>query len=106
VGLWLAYSAIFATPAGEMNDIALAVSAVASIVLAIWARQTDPAGWHSATNLVLGAILLFVAVMRWTVQVPSLLSFWVILFIAIAIAIIAFWAVLYRPEPLRSPAPS
>ena len=104
VGLSLAYSAIFAPPAGEMNNIALAVSAVAVIVLARWARQTDMAAWHSAANPVLGAILLFAAVLRWAVEVPSLLSFWVTLLVAIAI--IAFWAILCRPEPLRSPTSS
>lgn len=37
VGLWLAYSAIFANPAGAMNNVALAAAAVAVIVLAVWA---------------------------------------------------------------------
>ena len=44
VGLWFAYSAIFADPAGAMNNVALAAGAVAVIVFAIWARQTDSLG--------------------------------------------------------------
>jgi len=106
VGLWLAYSVIFAMPTGEMNNIALAVSAVAVMVLAAWARRTDSAGWYTATNLVLGAILLLAAVVRWAVEVASLVSFWAILLIGITIAIIALWAVLYRPQAPRSLASS
>jgi hypothetical protein len=52
-GLWLAYSAIFANPAGAMRNTGLAAGAVAIIVFAVWARQTDPMGWQSATNIVL-----------------------------------------------------
>lgn len=102
-GLWLAYSVIFATPAGDMSNIGLAISSVAVIVFAVWARQTDPAGWQSATNIVLGAVLLLEAVGRWVVEVAPLVSFWSILLIGIAIAILALWSMLYRPEATRSP---
>jgi hypothetical protein len=106
VGLGLAYSAIFATPPGNMNNTWLAISSVAIIVLAAWARQTDPAGWQSATNFVLGVVLLLEAAARWVVEVAPLVSFWSILLIAIAIAIMALWSVLYQPDAARSPASS
>jgi hypothetical protein len=106
VGLWLAYSAIFATPAGNMNNTGLTISSVAVIVLAAWARQTDPAGWQSATNLVLGVVLLLVAAVRWAADVAPLVSFWSILLIGITIAIVALWSMLYRPDATRSPASS
>lgn len=105
VGLWLAYSVVFATPAGEVSNIALAVSGIAVVAFAAWARQTDAAGWYSATNLVLGGIVLLGAVVRWAVELTPLVSFWAILLLGITISIIALWAVLYRPEPAR-PAPS
>jgi len=105
IGLWLAYSVIFAMPAGEVSNIALAVSGIAVIALATWARHTDARGWYSATNLVMGGIVLLGALVRWAVEVTALVSFWAILLLGIAIAIIALWAVLYRPEPAR-PAPS
>jgi hypothetical protein len=104
VGLWLAYSAIFATPAGNMSNTWLAISSVAVIVLAAWARQSDPAGWQSATNLVLGGALLLEAAARWAIEVAPLVSFWSILLIGIAIAIMAIWSMLYRPDRARSPA--
>jgi len=69
VGLWLAYSAIFANPAGAMNNAALAAAAVAVVFFAVWARQTDALGWQSGTNTVLAAVLLVLAVLRWVIGV-------------------------------------
>ena len=106
VGLWLAYSAIFAIPAGNMNNVALAAAAVAIIVLAVWARQSDRMGWQSGTNLVLGFVLLLVAAVRWAVNVAPLVCFWMILLTGIAVAILAMWSMLYRPETTRSAASS
>jgi hypothetical protein len=97
VGLWLAYSAIFANPAGAMNNAALAADAVAVIVFAVWARQTDSLGWQSGTNIVLAAVLLVLAALRWAIGVAPLVSFWIILLAGIAIAIAAMWSTLYRP---------
>jgi hypothetical protein len=106
IGLWLAYSAIFANPAGAMNNVALAAAAIAVIVFAVWARQTDPLGWQSGTNIVLAAVLLVVAVLRWLIGVAPLVSFWVVLLAGIAIAIAAMWSVLYRPATARTAASS
>ena len=106
IGLWLAYSAIFANPAGAMNNVALAAAAIAVIVFAVWARQTDPLGWQSGTNIVLAAVLLVVAVLRWLIGVAPLVSFWVVLLAGIAIAIAAIWSVLYRPATAPTAASS
>ena len=100
VGLWLAYSAIFANPAGAMNNVALAAAAV--IVFAVWARQTDRMRWQSETNIVLGVVLLLVAATRWAIGVAPLVSFWIILLVGIAVAIAAMWSMLYRPETAQS----
>jgi len=106
VGLWLAYSAIFANPAGAMNNAALAAAAIVVIVFAVWARQTDPLGWQSGTNIVLAAVLLAVAVVRWAIGVAPLVCFWIILLAGIAVAIVAMWSLLYRPQTARSAASS
>jgi len=105
VGLWLAYSAIFSTPAGDMNNVALAAAAVAVIVFAVWARQTDRMGWQSGANIVLAAVLLVLALGRWVIGVVPLVCFWITLLGGIAVAIAAMWSMLYRPErvhPLAS----
>ena len=106
VGLWLAYSAIFANPPGAMNNVALATSAVAVIVFAVWARQSDPMGWPSGTNIVLGAVLLLVAATRWAIGVAPLVCFWIILLVGTAVAIAAMWSMLYRPDMAQPRAPS
>lgn len=97
VGLWLAYSAIFANPAGAMNNVGLAGSAIAVIAFAVWARQSDLMDWPSGTNIVLGAALLLVAATRWAIGVAPLVCFWIILLVGIAVAIAAMWSMLYRP---------
>jgi hypothetical protein len=102
VGLWLAYSAIFANPAGAMNNVALAASAIAIIIFAVWARQSDSLGWQSGTNIVLAAVLLAVAVVRWAIGVAPLVCFWIILLVGISVAIVAMWSLLYRPQMSRS----
>jgi hypothetical protein len=104
VGLWLAYSAIFANPAGDMNNASLAVAAVAVVVFAVWARQTDRMRWQSGTNIVLAAVLFVVAVVRWVISVAPLVSFWIILLVGIAVAIAAMWSMLYRPDTAQSRA--
>ena len=106
VGLWLAYSAIFANPAGAMNNVALAAAAVTVIVFAVWARQTDTLGWQSGTNIVLAAVLLVLAALSWLIGVAPLVSFWIILLAGIAIAIASMWSVLYRPATARTAASS
>jgi len=106
VGLWLAYSAIFANPAGAMDNVVLAAAAVAIIVLAGWARRTDPLAWQSGTNIVLGASLLAMAVVRWVIGVAPLVSFWIILLAGIAVGIMAMWSLIYRPQMTRSGASS
>jgi len=106
VGLWLAYSAIFANPAGAMNNAALAAAAIIVVVSAVWARQTDRMAWPSATNIVLGVVLLVVAALRWVIGVAPLVSFWIILLFGIAVAIAAMWSMLYRPEMAQARASS
>ena len=106
VGLWLAYSAIFANPAGAMNNILLTGAAVAIIVFAVWARRTDSLAWQSGTNIVLGASLLAMAVVRWVIGVAPLVSFWIILLAGIAVGIMAMWSLIYRPQMTRSGASS
>jgi hypothetical protein len=102
VGLWLAYSAIFANPTGDMNNASLAVAAVAVVVFALWARQTDRMRWQSGTNIVLAAALFVMAVVRRMIGVAPLVCFWIILLSGIAIAIAAMWSILYRPETAQS----
>jgi hypothetical protein len=89
-----------------MNNAALVADAVAVIVFAVWARQTDSLGWQSGTNIVLAATLVVLAVLRWAIGVAPLVSFWIILLAGIAIAIAAMWSLLYRSAMARTAASS
>jgi hypothetical protein len=98
VGLWLAYSAIFSTPPGNVAGARLALTAVAAIIFAVWARRSDRMTWQSGSNIVLGAVLLVTAGVRRAVALAPLVCFWVVLLSGIAVAIMAMWSLLYRPE--------
>ena len=97
IGLWLAYSAIFSTPAGNVNILQLAIAAVVIIVCTFFARRTDIMGWQSKTNLALGIVLGLLAALRAFYGVTPSASFWVILLAGIAVAITALWSILHRP---------
>jgi hypothetical protein len=55
---------------------------------------------------VLGTVLLLVAAVRWAVELAPLVCFWMILLVGIAVAILAMWSILYRPDTSRSAASS
>ena len=96
-GLWLSYRAIFSIPAGQMSETEMMIAGIAVILLALWARRTDPMTWYSGTCIALGLIVVALSVVRHTIGVEPLVSFWMVLLIGIAIAIIAMWSMLYRP---------
>ena len=102
IGLWLVYRAIFSTPAGDVSQIELMAAGVAVILFALWARRTDFMSWHSGTNIGLAAIILLLAAAHWAGGVDPLVSFWMILLIGIAVAVIAMWSILYQPKELQA----
>jgi hypothetical protein len=81
-----------------MSQIELLAAAIAVILLALWARQTDFMQWNSSTNIVLAALVLLLATAHRLVGVDPLVSFWMLLLIGTAVAISAMWSILYRPK--------
>jgi hypothetical protein len=98
IGLWLAFSAIFATPAGSAGNLSLGLSGAAIAVLAVLAGRMGAMAWQARTNIVLGVILLIYAGVRQYVGGFGVDSFWVDLLGGIAAAIGALWSILYRPD--------
>jgi hypothetical protein len=96
-GLWLLYRAIFSIPIGQMSEAEMMLAGIVVILLALWARRTDSMTWYSGTCVALGLIVVALSVARYTIGVEPLVSFWMVLLIGIAIAIIAMWSMLYRP---------
>src|SRR6516162_1602212 len=97
IGLGVSYFAIFATPSATVPWI-LPVG-VAIVVLALIARRSDFSGWQSATNIVLGIVLLVISVINWAViPVSPLVTFWINLWVGLTVASLALWAALYHPK--------
>src|SRR5579883_1895172 len=98
VGLWLAYVSIFALSSAVTTPWRFIVAALVIIVLAVLARRSDYSGWQSATNIVLALVLAFLMLAEYVVAVPTLVLFWLILWIGLTVASLALWAALYDPE--------
>lgn len=98
IGLWLTYSAIFSKPAGEMNNIELAIAAAVIVVCAFISRRSDRMNWQSTTNIALGLLLGLLAAGRAYFTETPLSPFWTILLTGIAVAILALWSILYRRD--------
>lgn len=98
IGLWLAYCAIFSTAPGEMNNIQLAVAAAVVVVCAFFARRSDAMRWQGTTNIAVGLVLGLLAAERAYLGETPLAPFWILLLGGIAVAIMALWSILYRPD--------
>jgi hypothetical protein len=106
IGLWFAYHAIFATAAGVAGPFETLFAGAAVTLLAAWARRTDLMTWPSATNMVLGLVILALTGVARTIGIDALASFWVLLLAGIAVAIVALWSILYRPDEAAVRRPS
>ncbi len=98
IGLALSYVAIFGMPPGAPITLILAPVGIAIAVLALIARRSDFSGWQSATNSVLGMVLLILALVERAVTVSPLVTFWVELWVGLTVASLALWATLYHPK--------
>jgi hypothetical protein len=98
IGLGVSYVAIFGTPASAPVPSILALVGIAIVVLALIARRTDFSGWQSATNIVLGIVLLVVTLINWSVPLSPLVTFWIDLWVGLTVASLALWAALYHPK--------
>src|SRR5512140_2315890 len=98
IGLGVTYVAIFGMPASAPVPWILAPVGIAIVVLALIARRSDFSGWQSATNTVLGVVLLVLTLINWGVPVSPLVTFWIDLWVGLTVASLALWAVLYHPK--------
>jgi hypothetical protein len=98
IGLGVSYVAIFGTPASASVPWILAPVGIAIVVLALIARRSDSSGWQSATNTVLGIVLLVVTLINWGVPLSPLVTFWIELWVGLTVASLALWAALYHPK--------
>ena len=98
IGLGVSYVSIFGTPASAPVPWILAPVGIAIVVLALIARRSDFSGWQSATNTVLGIVLLVITLINWGVPLSPLVTFWINLWVGLTVASLALWAALYHPK--------
>jgi hypothetical protein len=61
-------------------------------------RRSDFSGWQSATNIVLGIVLLVITLINWSFSISPLVTFWINLWVGLTVASLALWAALYHPK--------
>lgn len=94
IGIWLVYAAVL-NPSELGARMAVFASGVVIFLLAIWAYRLDYLKWPSVTVALLGAAFAIYAGLR-LFEESRFLTFWVALFIGVAVAIVSLWSVLYR----------
>jgi hypothetical protein len=98
IGLGVSYVAIFDTPANAPMRWILAPVGIVIVMLALIARRSDFSGWQSATNTVLGLVLVVITLINWAVPLSPLVTFWINLWVGLTVASLALWAALYHPK--------
>ncbi|HEV2228571.1 MAG TPA: hypothetical protein VGR86_06395 [Steroidobacteraceae bacterium] len=96
LGLALVYVAVLAPWVTARRSMLLAAVAVIMFVAAWLARRSDYHRWQNNTNMVLAALLALQAVLRLE-QFP-LAVFWIQFSVGTLVAVLALWAVVYRPD--------
>jgi hypothetical protein len=98
LGLWLVYLAVL-DPEWTNAAWRLPLAGVAVIVLALLARRRDSRTWQGTVNVFLGALLLVLSVVDGAGMATPLVRFWGVFWPGILVAVLALWALLYRPGP-------
>lgn len=104
VGLGLAYVAIFPETVGAEREPLILAAALATVVLAAWARRSAVLPWQATATLVAGLLLAFVFAVAQIMPVSGVLMFWCVLWAGLTAAILSLWAALYRPTRSTLPA--
>lgn len=100
LGLALVYVAVLAPWVIARRPMLLAAVAVIMFVAAWLGRRSDHHPWQNNTNMLLAVLLALLAVLRFE-QFP-LAVFWTQFSVGTLVAVLALWALLYRPA--ASPA--
>jgi uncharacterized membrane protein len=95
LGIALVYAAILRPSLIAARPELLFVAAGGILVLAWLARRTDHHPWQNNVNMLLGVLLAATAALQLS-HFP-LAAFWMQFSVGTAVAVLAFWAALYRP---------
>ena len=96
LGLALIYVAILQPRLLGGRPLLFAALGVLMFIAAWLARRSDHHPWQNNTNMLLALLLVVLALLR--VERFPLASFWSVFWIGLIVAVLALWAVLYRPN--------
>ncbi len=94
IGIWLVYAAVL-NPAELGGRLAVLASGIAVFAFAIWAYLVDYLKWPATTVSTLGAALALYAGIKLS-EPSGFVTFWVALFVGVAVAVVSLWSALYR----------
>jgi len=97
VGIWLVYLAVLNPARIGEGGKAIYIAGLVILVLGYWARGSDYVKWYSGTNIALGALLLLTAGLQ-SILGSEAITFWMVFWGGMTVAIISLWAALYRPK--------
>ena len=94
IGIWLVYAAVL-NPTELGGRLEVFGAGIAALAVAVWAYQADYIKWPATTAGALGAAFALYAGFE-SSEPSGFLTFWIALFVGIAIAIVSLWSALYR----------
>jgi hypothetical protein len=94
IGIWLVYAAVL-NPTELGGRLEVFGAGVAAFAVAVWAYLADYIKWPATTAGALGAALALYSGFP-TSEPSGFLTFWIALFVGIAVAIVSLWSALYR----------
>ncbi|MFO1506310.1 MAG: hypothetical protein U1F23_04420 [Lysobacterales bacterium] len=95
-GLALVYATVLHPTWVEQRYVPFAAFAAVILVMAIWARRSDPRRWFSTVNIVL-AIALGILSLLPLATLPNL-TFWGGFWVGALVPSFALWAALFKPH--------
>lgn len=101
LGLWLVYAAVLNPGLLQASPWTLALSAIALVVLGLWATASDYLKWPGITVVATGVGLL-VLVLSGARTLSHELTFWVTFWIGTIVGVLSLWSVFYRGESAES----
>ena len=101
--IWLSYAAVLDFSRVETSRWLVYAAAAVVIVLAWWSRRRDFAKWPGTSSMTASLVLIAAIGMGQLGLLSHLALFWVVFFSGNVVAVLSFWAAIYRPK--RMPAP-
>jgi len=101
-GLALMYAVVLHAAWVEQRYFPLAAFAVVFLVMALWARRTDPHPWFSWTGIIASVALGILSLFE--LATLPYLTFWASFWIGCTVSIVAFWALLYNRDLRKAAA--